>query len=297
MKLKTKIVTTVLIVPAFAWAILPTKAFLPVIPFGGGLPVADVAVETNTAGIGISSAATAISSGATAVSTAASVPIQNSTLTKTINILDLATTMAKPIGGAGATWPSTHAPWVGIVTPDSQGINTPWFSSNNSGVPLPIGGISGLGGGILGPTNIGMIPNVPYQFQRAIQQAIASIERHDGLVNGTISVVGRYMTASPGYVARLWQLASAITSDIPGFQTYAALQQQGNAAIMLQTQSQESVAEMQQRLLLNQEATMILQRQSAANEINAALYTYSTAAANLTMTNESSAALNALRIP
>jgi hypothetical protein len=293
---KARIFAVILIVPVVGWAILPSPAFLPVIPFGGGIPVADVATETNTAGIGISSGATAISTAATAASTAASVPIQSGTLAKTVSILDLATTMAKPISGAGGMWPSTHAPWTGIIVPDSQGINAPWSASNNNGMPLPSGpGV--LGGGILGPTNIGMIPGIPYQFQGAIQQAIASIERHDGLVQGAISVVGRYMTASPGYTARLVQLAAAITSDIPALQSYAALQQQGNAAIMLQTQSQESIAEIEQRLLVNQEATMIMQRQSAANEINAALYTYSTATANLTMTNDSSDALHALRIP
>jgi hypothetical protein len=286
---KVKLFVCILIVPVVGWALLPSRAFLPVLPIGGGVPVTDVATETNTAAIGTSSAATA-------TSTAASVPIQSSTLAKTISILDLATTMAKPISGASVIWPSTHAPWDGIIVPDSQGINAPWAAANNSGFPLPYGG-GPIGGGILSPMNIGMIPGIPYQFQGVIQQAIASIERHDGLVQGAMGVIGRYMTISPGYTARLVQLAAAITSDVPALQSYAALQQQGNAAIMLQTQSQESTAEIEQRLLVNQEATMIMQRQSAANEVNAALYTYSTATANLTMTNDTSDALHALRIP
>jgi hypothetical protein len=293
---KGKIFAGILIVPVVGWAILPAPAFLPILPLGGGVPVMDVSTETNTAAISLSTGSIAGSSISTAANTAASVGLQTTTLAKTVSILDLATTMAKPIGGAGAIWPSTHAPWSGISAPDSQGINAPWTSANNSGMPLPYG-VGAIGGGILSPMNIGMIPGIPYQFQGAIQQAIASIERHDGLVQGAMGVVGRYMTASPGYTARLVQLAAAITSDIPALQSYAALQQQGNAAIMLQTQSQESTAEMQQRLLVNQEATMIMQRQSAANEVNAALYTYSTATANLTMTNNSSDALHALRIP
>jgi hypothetical protein len=146
---KVKIFAGILIVPVVGWAILPSRAFLPVLPLGGGVPVMDVSTETNTAAIGISSAATA-------ASTAASVGLQTTTLAKAVSILDLATTMAKPISGAGAIWPSTHAPWSGISAPDSQGINAPWTAANNSGMPFPYGG-SVIGGGILSPMNIGLL--------------------------------------------------------------------------------------------------------------------------------------------
>ncbi len=210
-------------------------------------------------------------------------------LNQTIKIFGLATQMSQYISNTSSRWPSQHYTWQPVITPDTFGINSGWQYGNNTGM--------GSLGSMTSPMNIGAIPGVPYQFQGALQQAVASIERHDGLVNGAVGVVGRYMGMSPQLTGSLVNLAQSVTGLVSGELTYAAAMQKMAGAQMLGNQSQQMAGEIQQRQLLNQQAIMILQRQASANEVNAQLYTYSTSTGNLTMTQGSSNALYALRIP
>ena len=211
-------------------------------------------------------------------------------LNETIKVFNLGLQMSQYISNTQARWPSMHYAWQPLSTPDTFGINSGWQYGNNTGIGNGLGPMTS-------PLNSGVISGVPYQFQGALQQAVASIERHDGLLNGSVGVVGRYMGMSPQLTQSLVALASSVTGVVSGELTYAAALQKVAGAQMLSNSSLQMSAEFQQRQLMNQQATMILQRQSAANEVNAALYTYSTATGNLTMTQNSSPALYALRIP
>ena len=210
-------------------------------------------------------------------------------LNETIKVFSLATQMSQYIGNASSRWPSTHYSWQPVISSNTFGINSGWQLGNNTG-------LANLGS-LQSPLSVGMIPGVPYQFQGALQQAVASIERHDGLVNGAVGVVGRYMGMSPQLTNSLVQLASSVTGLVSGELTYAAAMQKIAGAQMLGNQSMQMAGEIQQRQLLNQQAMMILQRQAAADEVNAQLYNYTASTGNLTMTQNSSAALYALRIP
>ena len=125
-------------------------------------------------------------------------------LNETIKVFNLATQMSQYIGNASSRWPSSHFSWNPVFTSDLYGLNNGWVTGNNGAA------LTGMGP-LQTTLNVGAMPGIPYQFQGALQQAVASIERHDGLVNGSIGVVGRYLGMSPQLTSSLVQFASSVT--------------------------------------------------------------------------------------
>ena len=211
-------------------------------------------------------------------------------LNETIKVFNLGFQMSQYITNAQARWPSAHYAWQPLSGPDTFGINSSWQYGMNTGMG------SGLGS-MTSPLNTSGISGVPYQFQGALQQGIASIERHDTLTNTSMSVIGGYMGMSAAMTRSLVALATSVTGLVSGELTYAAALQKVAGAQMLSNQSLQMSADYQQRQLMNQQAIMINQRQAAANELNYQIYTYQNASNNLLMTQNSSNALYALQVP
>ena len=212
-------------------------------------------------------------------------------LQETIKVFTLANQMSLYLSGH-SMWPSSHYAWIPVFVSDTFGRNTGWQNVNNIG-----GDPNSALNKIVQPLSVGMIPGVPGPFQGPLRNIVSAIERHDGMLTGSMGTVGGYSMASAPLAAKLASLAQSVISSLASDQTYAAQMQKMSSATMLNTQTNAAGVELIKQQVLNQQVQMIMQREAAANEMNAQLYTYTNATGNLTMTQNTSGALHALRVP